>query len=110
MHDAHHFLVNLSVVLCVAALTTVLFQYLRQPVVLRYRLAGALISPHTPFPLSADERTMHALSELGVILLMFSLGLEFSLPKLFRQAYTAGLVAIIQCTLMLWLGYVVGLL
>jgi CPA2 family monovalent cation:H+ antiporter-2 len=108
MHDAHHFLVNLSVVLGVAAVTTVLFQRLRQPVVLGYLLAGALISPHTSFPLSADEGTVHALSELGVILLMFSLGLEFSLRKLLTQARTAGLVAVIQCALMLWLGYVVG--
>jgi CPA2 family monovalent cation:H+ antiporter-2 len=109
MQDAaHHFLVNLSMVLCVAAITTVLFQRLRQPVVLGYLLAGALISPHTPFPMSAHEGTIHALSELGVILLMFSLGLEFSLPKLFRQAYTAGLVALIQCTFMIWLGYLVG--
>jgi CPA2 family monovalent cation:H+ antiporter-2 len=108
MHDAHHFLVNLAVVLGVAAVTTVLFQRLRQPVVLGYLLAGALISPHSPFPLYADEGTVHALSELGVILLMFSLGLEFSLRKLFEQARTAGVVATIQCGLMVWLGYVVG--
>jgi len=108
MPDAHHFLVTLSVVLCVAAVTTVLFQRLHQPVVLGYLLAGALVSPHSPFPLSADEDTVHALSELGVILLMFSLGLEFSLRKLFRQAQTAGLVAIIQCSLLIWLGYLVG--
>jgi CPA2 family monovalent cation:H+ antiporter-2 len=108
MHDAHHFLVNLAVVLGAAAVTTVLFQRLRQPVVLGYLLAGALISPHSPFPLYADEGTVHALSELGVILLMFSLGLEFSLRKLLTQAHTAALVAVIQCALMLWLGYVVG--
>ncbi len=108
MPDAHHFLVTLSVVLCVAAVTTVLFQRLHQPVVLGYLLAGALISPHSSFPLYADEDTVHALSELGVILLMFSLGLEFSLRKLFRQAQTAGLVATIQCSLLIWLGYVVG--
>ena len=108
MPDAHHFLVTLSVVLCVAAVTTVLFQRLHQPVVLGYLLAGALISPHFSFPLYADEETVHALSELGVILLMFSLGLEFSLRKLFRQAQTAGLVATIQCSLLIWIGYVVG--
>ena len=108
MHDAHHFLVNLAVVLGAAAVTTVLFQRLRQPVVLGYLLAGALISPHSPFPLYADEGTVHALSELGVILLMFSLGLEFSLRKLLTQAHTAALVAVIQCALLIWLGYVVG--
>jgi CPA2 family monovalent cation:H+ antiporter-2 len=48
------------------------------------------------------------MSELGVILLMFSLGLDFNLRKLVRVAPTAGLVAFIQCSLMIWLGYVVG--
>ena len=67
-----------------AAVTTVIFQKLRQPVVFGYLLAGAIISPHTPVPLFADQATIHTLSELGVILLMFSLGLEFSLAKLFR--------------------------
>jgi monovalent cation:H+ antiporter-2, CPA2 family len=108
MHDAHHFLVNIALVLCVAAVTTVIFQRLRQPVVLGYLLAGAIVSPHTPFPLFADEATIHTLSELGVILLMFSLGLEFSFAKLFRVGPTAGLVAVIQCSFLLWLGYVSG--
>src|SRR5437773_2730047 len=108
MHDAHHFLGNIALVLCVAAVTTVIFQKLRQPVVFGYLLAGAIISPHTPVPLFADQATIHTLSELGVILLMFSLGLEFSLAKLFRVGPNAGLVAVIQCSLMLWLGYVSG--
>src|SRR6185436_18788257 len=106
MHDAHQFLVSISLVLCVAAVTTVVFQRLRQPVVLGYLLAGAIVSPHTPFPVFADEHTIHLLSELGVILLMFSLGLEFSFAKLFRVVPTAGVVAVIQCSLMIWLGYV----
>ncbi len=108
MHGAHEFLVNLALVLCVAAATTVIFQKLRQPVILGYLLAGAIVSPHTPFPLFADEDTIHALSELGVILLMFALGLHFSFAKLFRIGPTAGLVAIIQSSLMVWLGYLVA--
>jgi CPA2 family monovalent cation:H+ antiporter-2 len=108
VHEAHHFLVNLALVLCVAGFTTALFRRLRQPVVLGYLLAGAIVSPHTPLPLFADEATIQALSELGVILLMFSLGLEFSLAKLLRVGPTAGLVAAIQCGLMLWLGYTTG--
>jgi CPA2 family monovalent cation:H+ antiporter-2 len=48
------------------------------------------------------------MSELGVVLLMFSLGLEFSLRKLIKVAPTAGIVAVIQCSLMIWLGYLVG--
>ena len=108
MHEAHHFLINLALVLCAAAVTTALFQRLHQPVILGYLLAGAIVSPHTPFPLFADEATIHTLSELGVILLMFSLGLEFSLAKLLQVGPTAGLVAVIECSLMLWLGYLTG--
>jgi CPA2 family monovalent cation:H+ antiporter-2 len=108
MHGPQAFLPTLALVLCVAAVTTVLFQRIRQPVVLGYLLAGMIVGPHVPVPLVADVATVHALSELGVILLMFSLGLDFSLPKLVRVGPTAGLVAAIQCSLMIWLGYVTG--
>jgi CPA2 family monovalent cation:H+ antiporter-2 len=108
MHEATQFLTTLTLVLGVAALTTVLFQKLHQPVVLGYMLAGLIIGRHFPFTPVADEATVHTLSELGVILLMFSLGLEFSLRKLFQVAPTAGLIAVIQCSLMIWLGYLAG--
>ncbi len=106
--NAHAFLVALTTVLGVAAVTTVLFQRLKQPVVLGYILAGFLIGPNFPFPLFADRKVVETLSELGVILLMFSLGLEFSLGKLFKLATTAGLTAVLQSSLMLWLGFVTG--
>ena len=108
MHDAHEFLKNLALVLCVAAVTTVLFQRLRQPVVFGYLLAGMIVGPHVPIPLVADEAMIRTLSELGVILLLFSLGLEFSLRKLFQIGPTAGLVAVAQSSGMVWLGYVLG--
>ncbi|MCY1047424.1 cation:proton antiporter [Corallococcus sp. bb12-1] len=108
MHDAHAFLQALATVLCVAAVTTVLFQRLRQPVVLGYILAGVIIGPHVPIPLVADPNIVTTLSELGVILLMFSLGLEFSLRRLFQVGPTAGLTAVIQCSVMVWLGFIVG--
>ncbi|WP_257453007.1 cation:proton antiporter [Archangium lipolyticum] len=108
MHGAHDFLKALTMVLGVAAVTSVLFQRLRQPVVLGYILAGLIIGPHVPIPLVADATIVQTLSELGVILLMFSLGLEFSLRKLFQVGPTAGLTAVIQCSLMIWLGFVVG--
>jgi CPA2 family monovalent cation:H+ antiporter-2 len=108
MNDAHGFLQTLAVVLCVAAVTTVLFQRLKQPVVLGYLLAGMVVGPYIPIPLHAESHTVEALAELGVILLMFSLGIEFSLTKLLRVGVTAGFVAIVQCSLMLWLGYVIG--
>src|SRR5688572_26963791 len=108
MHGAHEFLKAITVVLCVAAVTTVLFQRLRQPVVLGYILAGLIVGPYVPIPLVADPAMVQTLSEMGVILLMFSLGLEFSLRKLFAVGPTAGLTAVIQCSVMVWLGFVVG--
>lgn len=101
-------LTDLAVILCVAALTTVVFQRIRQPVVLGYLLAGMIVGPHLPIPLFANEQVAHTLSELGVILLMFSLGLEFSLRKLTRIAATAGIITAIQCSVMLLLGHFVS--
>jgi len=108
MQDAHEFLRSLTVVLAVAAITTVLFQRLRQPVVLGYIIAGLIVGPHVPIPLVADPGVVQTLSELGVILLMFSLGLEFSLRKLMAVGPTAGLTALLQSSLMVWLGFTIG--
>ena len=106
--DFRQFLVGLTVILCTAGVTTVVFQRLRLPVVLGYLLAGFILGPHVPIPLVADRLVVQALSELGVILLMFSLGLEFSVRRLFQVGPTAGLTAIIQSSIMMWLGYAVG--
>jgi len=106
--DSHSFLQNLAVVLCVAAVATVVFQQLRQPVVFGYLLAGMIIGPHIPIPLVADPQTVRALSELGVILLMFSLGLEFSIRKLVQVSQKAGAVAVFECSIMISVGYLVG--
>ncbi len=108
MHAAHDFLVALTVVLGVAAVTTVLFQRLKQPVVLGYLLAGLIVGPHVPIPLVADVGIVQTLSELGVILLMFALGLEFSLRKLVSVGPVAGVTGVVQCTIMLWLGFLTG--
>jgi K+:H+ antiporter len=101
-------LTDLALILCVAAVTTTVFKRLRQPVVLGYLLAGVVVGPHLPVPLFVNEPLTHTLSELGVVLLMFSLGLEFSLRKLIKVAPTAGIVAVIQCSFMIWLGYLVA--
>jgi CPA2 family monovalent cation:H+ antiporter-2 len=106
--DSHSFLQNLAVVMCVAAVATVVFQRLRQPVVFGYLLAGMIIGPHIPIPLVADLQTVRALSELGVILLMFSLGLEFSIRKLVQVSQKAGAVALFECSVMVSVGYLVG--
>lgn len=108
MQDAHEFLKSLTVVLAVAAVTTVVFQRLRQPVVLGYLIAGLIVGPHVPIPLVADPGVVQTLSELGVILLMFSLGLEFSLRKLMAVGPTAGFTALLQSSVMVWLGFMIG--
>jgi len=108
MHDAREFLTALATVLCVAGLMTVLCQWLRQPVVLGYVLAGLVVGPHVPVPLVADRGVVQTLSELGVILLMFSLGLELRFARLAKLAPTAGITALIECSAMFWLGGAVG--
>src|SRR5688572_630708 len=110
MENAHTFLENLALVLCTAALTSFLFQRLRQPVVFGYLLAGMIVGPYLPIPLSADEKVLEALSELGVILLMFSLGLEFRLKKVAQIAATSGLAALLETSIMFGLGYLGGIL
>jgi len=104
----HGFLQNLALVLCTAAITTVVFHRLRQPVVFGYLLAGMIVGPHTPIPLAADESMVRTLSELGVILLMFSLGLEFRLRRVVQVAATSGIAALFETSVMFGLGFLVG--
>ncbi|MBC9248696.1 potassium transporter [Pseudomonas alcaligenes] len=108
MH-AISFIQDLAVIMLVAGVVTVLFHRFKQPVVLGYILAGFIIGPHTPpFGLIHDEQTIKTLAELGVIFLMFCLGLEFSLRKLFSVGATAFIAAGLEIGLMLWLGYQIG--
>lgn len=93
----------------VAGVVTIIFHQLKQPVVLGYIIAGVIIGPYTPpFPLIKDRETIDTLAELGVILLMFALGLEFSLRKLKKVGFTALIGALLEITLMLWVGYEMG--
>jgi monovalent cation:H+ antiporter-2, CPA2 family len=99
------FLQDLAVVMIAAALVTLLFQRLHQPLVLGYILAGVIIGPHTPpFPLISDQETINTLAELGIIFLMFSLGLEFSLRKLRAVGGTAFIAATLEILLMFLAG------
>ena len=102
------FVEDLALLCAVAAITTVLCRKLRQPVVLGYLLAGLIVGPYIPIPMFADIDRVHALSELGVVLVMFAIGLEFSFRKLLRLSSTSGIIALIQIALMMWLGYLVG--
>ncbi len=108
MH-AISFIQDLAVIMLVAGVVTVLFHRLKQPVVLGYIVAGFIIGPHTPpFGLIHDEDTIKTLAELGVIFLMFCLGLEFSLRKLFKVGATAFIAAFLEIILMIWIGYEIG--
>ncbi|MBC8724902.1 cation:proton antiporter [Paraburkholderia sp. 31.1] len=109
MHHGIGFIQDLAVVMALAGVVTVLFHRLKQPVVLGYIAAGVIIGPYTPpFQLIHDEQTIQTLGELGVVFLMFSLGLEFSLRKLFEVGATAIVAALSEIVLMLWIGYEIG--
>jgi CPA2 family monovalent cation:H+ antiporter-2 len=109
MHGAE-LIRDLAVIMFVAGVVTVIFHRLRQPVVLGYIVAGFIIGPHTPpFGLVHDGPTIETLAELGVVFLLFSLGLEFSLRKLARVGVTAVVAALAEILLMTWLGWTVGL-
>lgn len=95
--DAHHrLIVDLATVLGVAGVTSVLFQKLRLPAVLGYLLAGLIVGPHVPVPLVADLGNIRLMGELGIILLMFAIGLEFSLARLLRAGPRALLMGTLQ--------------
>lgn len=108
MHGSH-VLVELVVILGAAGLTTILFSLLHLPVALGYILAGLVIGPHvTIVPVVADPGLVHTLSELGVILLMFSIGLEFSIRSIARAGVATAATALFEVALMVTLGYLMG--
>lgn len=103
------FLQDLATVLLVAGVVTVVFHWIRQPVVLGYILAGLIVGPYTTIPVHIhNEQTVRLMSELGVILLMFSLGLHFSLRMLAQVGATAFLAATLEIVVMIGLGYGIG--
>ena len=109
MHFAD-FLQDMAVVLLVAGAATVACHRLRQPVVLGYLAAGLLIGPHTPpyALISDDDDLIATLADLGVVLLMFGLGLHFSLRQLLAVGRAALVAAVFEIGLMIWLGYGLG--
>src|SRR4051812_21360654 len=108
MHDAI-LLRDLAVVMVLAAGATILCHRLKQPVVLGYLLAGLLIGPYTPpFALVKDLDRIHTMAELGLVFLMFALGLEFNLPKLRRVGASAAAAAFLEIAGMLAIGYGAG--
>lgn len=100
---------DLGLILAAAGITTLLFKKIKQPLVLGYILAGLLVGPHINFiPTVTDNESIHIWAEIGVIFLLFSLGLEFSFKKLVKVGGSASITAIVEVVCMLLIGFVAG--
>lgn len=103
------FISDLAFILITASIVTIIFKWLKQPVVLGYIVAGLLASPHIVFfPTVIDMDNVHVWSEIGVIFLLFALGLEFSFKKLMDVGGTASIATLINMGSMIIIGYIVG--
>lgn len=100
---------DLGLILILAGITTLLFKKLKQPLVLGYLLAGLLVSPNFHlFPTVSDIANIRIWAEIGVIFLLFTLGLEFSFKKLMHIGGTSSITAIIEVCVMLAVGFGLG--
>ena len=109
MHQLPKLIIDLALILGVAAFMTLLFKWLRQPLVLGYIIAGVIISSNfTWFPNITEEKNVEVLAEIGVIFLLFSLGLEFSFRKLAQVGGSSSVSAFVEAIGMSALGYGLG--
>jgi len=100
---------DLSLILALAATATLIFRRLKLPVVLGYLLAGFIVGPHSAsFPQVSDLPNIQAWAEIGVIILMFTLGLEFSFRRLMRLGLPLVITGVVEIFGMLYLGFGVG--
>ncbi len=100
---------DLALILVTAGVTTVLFKWLKQPLVLGYIIAGFLIGPYfTYFPVIVDHESVNVWSEIGMVFLLFAIGLEFSFKKLKKVGSTVGVTALTELIVMFVVGFVVG--
>ena len=109
MHEFHTLIVDLTLITIYATLTTLLFKKLKQPIVLGYILAGICAGPFLNFiPTVTDKENITLWAELGVIFLLFGLGLEFSIKKMINVGKSAIITATANILFMLFLGYNAG--
>ncbi|WP_291912337.1 cation:proton antiporter [Chitinophaga sp. CB10] len=102
-------IIDLALILGAAGIITLLFRRLKQPMVLGYIIAGFIVSPNfSLFPSIGDTTGIKTWSEIGVIFLLFSLGLEFSFKKLMRVGGTAAITAFTEIACITVAGYFVG--
>jgi len=100
---------DLALILVTAGLTTVIFKWLKQPLVLGYIIAGFLIGPYfTYFPVIIDHASVETWSEIGMVFLLFAIGLEFSFKKLKKVGGTVGITALTELVTMFVVGFVIG--
>ena len=101
---------DLALILMTAAFITLIFKKIRQPLVLGYIIAGFLVGPHLSItPTVADHDNIETLAEIGVIFLLFSLGLEFSFKKLLRVGGSASVTAFVEIIFITLAGYFAGI-
>ena len=100
---------DLALILTLAAAATIIFKLLKQPVVLGYIVAGFIASPHFAFlPSVGDESNIEFWAQIGIIVLLFSLGLEFSFKKLINAGGSAIATALIIVLGMMGTGFIIG--
>lgn len=100
---------DLALILVTAAITTILFRKIKQPLVLGYIIAGLLVGPNLSVtPTVVDTTNVKTLAEIGVIFLLFSLGLEFSFKKLMRVGGSASVTAFVEIIFICSTGYLTG--
>ena len=100
---------DLALILVVAGFVTLLFKKLKQPLVLGYIVAGFLVSPHMPYTMSViDQGDIQTWADIGVIFLLFSLGLDFSIKKILKMGASPIIAACTIIFSMMVLGIIVG--
>ena len=100
---------DLGLILMTAGIAVLIFKKLKQPLVLGYLIAGFLAGTHFDFfPSVKDVKSVEVWAEIGVIILLFSLGLEFSFKKLMKVGGTASITAVTQIITMVLMGFMVG--
>ena len=100
---------DLALILVTAGVTTVIFKWLKQPVVLGYIIAGFLIGPNFEwFPVINDHTSVETWSEIGMVFMLFGIGLEFSFKKLKKVGGTVGITALTELVTMCVVGFSLG--
>ncbi len=111
MHAIHSLIIDLTLITIYAAITTLLCKKLKQPIVLGYVLAGIFAGPYfNLLPTVTDKEDLTLWADIGVIFLLFGLGLEFSFKKMLNVGKAAMITANLNIIFMLFLGYTTGLL